>query len=902
LKFSYSETSARKGLFKPQSQLNSESIINELKPYGFYFNNFDDFADAFIFSLSNKDNKVLPEQDEVNRLNEQVRQQYEQEKAKTEGEQYAVQEPSTTPPDVRGIEQPETSQEAGATPSGSEGLYREVTEKPEIAGESQERIKSSWDNRLTLYVRSNRDNAEKSVRTALVATKEATGRKIQQDKQRLDLDVFSESPEIVKLNLDTDKLKAAEYVIEKMGDAALQRRQAQLDMIALSEDLKKMYQADDKNFAIETNNKTGLKTYKVFKDGKEIGRFSETPEKDDLDFEAKQVRDELRSQLVEIGGGKWDVNSLSLHIQPLDTTSVEQMKDKALDKAKLYTTIEDKIKEASDSQKAYNFFDGVINRLKSVFTGLFKEKVADEGLIRAMRNDDKRMYKFRNADNTVMFTLQKGKSDFSELPNSEIKGNTPVEKAKNLNRKKKLLQQIDDLEKKQKVRSTLSAAASKRNDPIVMNTTVRDMLAMGVDNTILQELFDTQKSSKFPKAFRGFEASEYISWQLPVIGKQNTDLDIYSTEQAKRQAQKRFDSKAVNMFKIAGIVEYQKPQPPSEPEGGVTVEAEPKPKLLSGSESIIDTSAKDMTLAGYILVRMPLTAKMLAGKFLDIENPSTDFNNLSKKDKDKWNSAFLNIEYLPFSDTDKQYFKKLKDNYDAIVDIEARNNEIIKNLNNIVTPSGGEAKKALPDGVDKSIYAWENNLENKPNFNTFDIKIAGVKRNALLFTVNGVNFAKGKYGLIVYQPQNEESETAIATKYTGFGLPTVKNKEFGQLLNDYLSKQAEWKTTNSVKGIVYDYSAFKELAKIDSQSGKVDNKDYQQILTIFFEENFTDPESKFEGFNTKTAKGKKLKELGITGTETIKLASKVQSSFMDLVEKMSNNPEKYQWEKDVIPC
>jgi hypothetical protein len=473
----------------------------------------------------------------------------------------------------------ETSANSGE-PSVSEGdavTAQEVSSNSEDAVDesavqaSNEQVspQDGWDKKLGLYIDANRSNDSSSRRTAKAAKVGVTGRDIQSNKQRVDLPTFSEQESIASLNFDQQKLKDAEHILESVADAALLRRQAMLDEIALTQELERLAETDSR-IKIE-NNKNGSVKYTVFDDdGKKVSSFTRSPDKDNLDREAIVERDKLRQQLVDIGAGKFEVKNLTLHVQPLDATSVNEMRDTAIAKAKI-GTIQQKAKEAADAHKAVLFFDKVIHNLKAVLYALFKAINASTAN-RSMDNDNVREYKFRNSDNTVMFTLQKGKSEFvPSSNNSDIKGANPREKLKNIALRERIKADIDRIEKesaRRQLQGKIEAATSSANKVVVIDGAVQGML--GIDNKLLQALFQEQKANSFTNNFKGFEAAQ-VSWQLPTVsGQQNPDLDIYQSVQA-RKAQ---DARWINQ-------QDDQNKPRSQPDT-VTPEVKPKPNKPSG--------------------------------------------------------------------------------------------------------------------------------------------------------------------------------------------------------------------------------------------------------------------------------------------------------------------------------
>ena len=429
-----------------------------------------------------------------------------------------------------------------------------------------------WDKKLSLYIDANRSNDGSSHRTAKVAKAGVTGRDIQSNKQRVDLPTFSEQENIASLNFDQQKLKDAEHILENVADAALLRRQAMLDEIALTQELERLAETDNR-IKIE-NNKNGSVKYTVFDDdGKKVSSFTRSPDKDNLDREAILERDKLRQQLVDIGAGKFEIKNLTLHVQPLDATSVNEMRDTAIANAKV-GTIQQKAKKAADAHKAVLFFDKVIHNLKSVLYALFKAINASTAN-KSMDNDNVKEYKFRNSDNTVMFTLQKGKSEFVlSSNNSDIKGANAREKLKNIALRERIKADIDRIEKesaRRQMQGKIEAATSSANKAVVIDGAVQRML--GIDNELLQALFQEQKANGFANNFKGFEASQ-VSWQLPTVsGQQNPDLDVYQSAQAKKAQESRW-------------INQQAEQDKSEPDAGIMPDVKPNGGVKPESNDI----------------------------------------------------------------------------------------------------------------------------------------------------------------------------------------------------------------------------------------------------------------------------------------------------------------------------
>jgi len=454
----------------------------------------------------------------------------------------------------------------------SKDAENNVTQTRETTAEIKQKTVSpdsveqdGWDKKLSLYIDANRSNDGSSRRTAKVAKAGVTGRDIQSNKQRVDLPTFSEQENIASLNFDQQKLKDAEHILENVADAALLRRQAMLDEIALTQELELLAETDNR-IKIE-NNKNGSVKYTVFDDdGKKVSSFTRSPDKDNLDREAIVERDKLRQQLVDIGAGKFEVKNLTLHVQPLDATSVNEMRDMAIAKAKV-GTIQQKAKEAADAHKAVLFLDKVIHNLKAVLYALFKAINASTAN-KSMDNDNVKEYKFRNADNTVMFTLQKGKSEFVlSSNNSDIKGANAREKLKNIALRERIKADIDRIEKesaRRQMQGKIEAATSSANKAVVIDGAVQGML--GIDNKLLQALFQEQKANGFTNNFKGFEASQ-VSWQLPTVsGQQNPDLDVYQSVQAKKAQESRWISQQAEQGKPeadAGVTPEVKPNKPS---------------------------------------------------------------------------------------------------------------------------------------------------------------------------------------------------------------------------------------------------------------------------------------------------------------------------------------------------
>ena len=359
-----------------------------------------------------------------------------------------------------------------------------------------------------LYSRSNRGEDK----TALVAKGGVTGKEIQGDKQRNDLATFSENKDIKSLNFDQETLKNAEHLVERLAETAIKQRQAMLDEAALCEDLEKL--AGDKNNGISIEEKpNGSKKYTMEIDGKKMS-FTRSADAENLDSQAKQEVDKLRSRLAEIGGGEWGAAKYSLHVQPLDETSVNAMRDNAISKSQGIKGAEEKLKAASNAHKSILFFEKVKSHLKSVFYALFNPMNTNKN------DDDKRVYKWRNADNTVMFTLQKGKGNFKLLDDKQIKGNSTSEKAQNTKLKKQLVEEMEAVKRNAIKRGAIQAKSSGQNKTIEINNAVMDMLA---GNPVLQAMFDSKIADGFTNNFEGFEAAKEVLFDKNADEKEQKD-------------------------------------------------------------------------------------------------------------------------------------------------------------------------------------------------------------------------------------------------------------------------------------------------------------------------------------------------------------------------------------------
>jgi hypothetical protein len=361
-----------------------------------------------------------------------------------------------------------------------------------------------------IYNRSNRSNEpDDEQKSALVAKAGVTGTVIQSEKQRLDLSTFSENADVKALGFDAQKLKEAEHLIEQIAETALNRKQSELNEQALAQDLEKLAQ-DPKNGITVEQLANGATMYTMTVDGKDMS-FTRQSNKEDLDSEAREQVDELRNKLVEIGAGEWDVASLTMHVQPLDETAVNDMRARAKNTAKNATTAEAKMKAAGQARKAYLFFDSVMNKLKNVFYGLFQSIASNPQ--KAKEIDDAKLYKWRSSDNTVMFTVQKGRANFKVFEgNKDIKGNSPAERKGNIALKAQLLDEIASVQASATKRGKIQAATSERNKPIEVNSEVARML-MG--HPVLQSLFEPVEAGTFAKNFEGFTAARGYDYTPP---------------------------------------------------------------------------------------------------------------------------------------------------------------------------------------------------------------------------------------------------------------------------------------------------------------------------------------------------------------------------------------------------
>lgn len=406
-----------------------------------------------------------------------------------------------------------------------------------------------------IFYRSDRSNDSDNSRTALVANENATGRKIQQVVQNTNLPTFENHPDIQSLNFDAETLKNAQEAIEAISKVALDRRQAKLEEEAFLSDLEYLATLPENKDRITVEQKNGNTIYTVKDEsGNVISTFTRAKDQIELNFARKKARDKLRNELVAIGGGKWDVESLELVVQPLDVTAVNAMREEVKDKVRDTKDIAEKLNIARQAHSRIRHFDDVIKKLKAIFLALFNRLKPENK--RAMMNDDKRSYKWRNNDNTVMFTIRKGRGKFKLSPDTDIKGNTPQERAKNLARKQVILDRIAKIEANQLKRGEIEAKSAYRNADGSADRAVR--VAIG-DNPVLLALFEQTKSEK--PAFDGFEASQ-ISWQIPMVsGQSNPDLSIYRDLKERNRQMAAWANVAKEEKQEEEAREAEQPQP-----------------------------------------------------------------------------------------------------------------------------------------------------------------------------------------------------------------------------------------------------------------------------------------------------------------------------------------------------
>lgn len=452
-------------------------------------------------------------------------------------------------------------------------LTPEKKEGDNFATFSQGQQKNELQQTADIFTRSNRDNENQSTKTALVANENATGRKIQQTVQRLDLPTFENHPDIQSLNFDAETLKNAQEAIEAISKVALDKRQATLEEEAFLSDLEYLATLPENKDRITVEQKNGNTIYTVKDEqGNVISTFTRQKDQIQLNFARTKARDRLRNELVAIGGGNWEVGSLQLAIQPLDTTAVNAMRDEVMDRVEKTTDIAEKLRIAREAHSRASLLESVFNKLKAVFLALFNRLKPENK--RAMMNDDKRSYKWRNADNTVMFTVKKGRGDFKVADDADIKGSTDTEKEANLIRKKEILARIDKIEANQLKRGKIKAdKGAYRNANGAADREVRVILN---DNPVLLALFEQTKNEK--PAFDGFEASQ-ISWQIPMVsGQSNPDLSIYR-DLKERKRQEAAWANFAKEVEQEEVEETQTKAEPAQPETQASQEAE-KPQSL----------------------------------------------------------------------------------------------------------------------------------------------------------------------------------------------------------------------------------------------------------------------------------------------------------------------------------
>jgi hypothetical protein len=361
-----------------------------------------------------------------------------------------------------------------------------------------------------IYNRSNRSNEpDNEQKSALVAKGGVTGTVIQSEKQRLDLTTFSENADVKALGFDAQKLKKAEHLIEKIGEMALNRKQEEFNEHELVKDLENLAKDPKSGITVELLD-NGATRYKMTVGDKKLS-FTRSPNGENYNSDEREKIDQIKRKLVEIGAGEWNVKELVLAVQPFDK-DVAGMRERARNNADKARTAEEKMQAAAEAKKSQNFFNDVFKKLKDVFYSLFKSIVSNPD--KAKEIDDTKRYMWRNSDNTAFFEVKKGSGTFVPFDdNTNIKGETPAEKKRNIELKNQLNDEMKSIQATAFKRGLISARAVGSNTKEEINNEVEIQLSAYPE---LLQLFEPLKAAPFDRTnFKGFTAAKGDDYTPP---------------------------------------------------------------------------------------------------------------------------------------------------------------------------------------------------------------------------------------------------------------------------------------------------------------------------------------------------------------------------------------------------